>query len=110
MASLYETVGALRRGALFTFHLRTRTVDWTTWEQLYQKGLRPARHPVPAIPVTTGYMPTGTNGMRGIPYIWLMYGYNRLTTFWKGHDTVVEWFDTDGKRHLRREVSMRRET
>lgn len=83
-----------------------READDITWEWAYYRGYKPADYPVPAVVVRTGFVPSGGNGMRGIPYIWLMYGYNKLTTFWKDHDTVVEWYDTDGNRRLKREVSM----
>ena len=106
MRTIYETIRTPRKGAIFEFHLQTRTVDWTIWRMAYERGYRPPRYPVPAIPVHIGFMPTGTGAMRGVPYIWLTAGYNRLITFWKGLDTIEEWYDTDGKRHLKRVVTM----
>lgn len=82
-------------------------VDFGSARIAYLKGYRPARYPVPAVPVHTGFVPSGTGPMRNVPYIWVTYGYNRLTTYWKGLDPILEWFDTDGKRHYRRIVSFK---
>lgn len=67
--------------------------DYFTWHLAYAKGYRPPRYKLPAIPVKTGYQPSGAGVMAGVAYIWLTSGPDRLTTFWKGLGYVEEWYE-----------------
>lgn len=89
------------------FIVRTKSADKLTYEMAYYKGYWPARYPVPAVIVRTGYEPSGTGAMFGVPYIWVSGA--RLWTFWKKTGLVEQWYDRDGRHQLRRYVNHRRE-
>ena len=86
------------------FRLKMRTIDKLTYDLAYLKGYRAARYPLPVIPVHTGYVPSGTRAMSGVPYIWVV-SRERCWTFWKKIGLVEEWFDRDGLHKLKRYVN-----
>lgn len=71
-----------------------------TWKKAYTNGYRDARFPVPAIPVSVGYQPTGQFEMKGVSYIWIAT-IDMLWTFWSEHGLIEEWLDSEGHHHMR---------